>query len=155
MLFIWEMIKKEFDYLKNMMMNLQMYLESQEAIPTSFENEVVNWMPDNNTHNQGQVYVGSDSLVSLRYALLWAETINRERFVFHDSYWSEIWKSSYQRSNLVSTLRVEDEVLTSWLATRLSPVWSGINSWPLHSPRMWVLTLWACRYFLGPSPQAP
>ncbi|RWR89873.1 agamous-like protein 67 [Cinnamomum micranthum f. kanehirae] len=46
--------------------SIQMYLESQEAIPTSFENEVVNWMPNNNTHNQGHVYVGSDSLVSLR-----------------------------------------------------------------------------------------
>ncbi|OVA14649.1 hypothetical protein BVC80_1815g55 [Macleaya cordata] len=44
---------------------IQMYLDSQEGIQNSFGNEVVNWMPDNQ-HNPIQIYVGSDSLISLR-----------------------------------------------------------------------------------------
>ncbi|KAF6175721.1 hypothetical protein GIB67_022723 [Kingdonia uniflora] len=46
--------------------SIQMYLDSQEGMPTSFENEVVNWLPDSNTHNTTQIFVGNDSLMSLR-----------------------------------------------------------------------------------------
>ncbi|KAJ4965259.1 hypothetical protein NE237_017108 [Protea cynaroides] len=45
--------------------NREMYLDSQEGMPTSFENEVVSWLPEN-AHNSNQIYVGSDSLVPLR-----------------------------------------------------------------------------------------
>lgn len=39
---------------------LQMYLDSQEGIPTSFENHVTNWMPENG-QNPTQICVGSES----------------------------------------------------------------------------------------------
>ncbi|XP_042494074.1 agamous-like MADS-box protein AGL104 [Macadamia integrifolia] len=45
--------------------NIQMYLDSQEGMPTSFENEVVGWLPEN-AHQPNQIFLGSDSLVPLR-----------------------------------------------------------------------------------------
>ncbi|KAL5982099.1 hypothetical protein ACLOJK_016168 [Asimina triloba] len=46
--------------------SIQMYLESQEGMPSSFDNEVVNWLPDNNAPNTSQAFVGSDPLMPLR-----------------------------------------------------------------------------------------
>ncbi|XVE83200.1 hypothetical protein DITRI_Ditri16bG0068400 [Diplodiscus trichospermus] len=40
--------------------NLQMYLDAQEGVPNSFENEVVGWLPDNG-HNPTQYCAGSES----------------------------------------------------------------------------------------------
>ncbi|XP_042483182.1 agamous-like MADS-box protein AGL104 isoform X2 [Macadamia integrifolia] len=45
--------------------NIQMYLDSQEGMPTSFENEVVGWLPES-ANNSNQIFLGSDSLVPLR-----------------------------------------------------------------------------------------
>ncbi|XP_077229548.1 agamous-like MADS-box protein AGL104 isoform X2 [Tasmannia lanceolata] len=45
--------------------SMQMYLDTQEGMPTSFENEVVSWLPEN-ASNSAQFFVGSDSLVPLR-----------------------------------------------------------------------------------------
>ncbi|XP_058096689.1 agamous-like MADS-box protein AGL104 isoform X2 [Magnolia sinica] len=45
--------------------SIQMYLDSQEGMPNSFESEVVNWLPDN-AHNPGHSFVGSDPLIPLR-----------------------------------------------------------------------------------------
>nr|DAD24650.1 TPA_asm: hypothetical protein HUJ06_026114 [Nelumbo nucifera] len=45
---------------------LQVYLDAQEGLPPSFENEVVNWLPENQ-HHPTQIFVGSDpSLIPLR-----------------------------------------------------------------------------------------
>ncbi|KAG2711822.1 hypothetical protein I3760_04G095100 [Carya illinoinensis] len=43
--------------------SVQMYLDTQDhgVIPTSFENEAVNWLPENNGHNPTQICVGSES----------------------------------------------------------------------------------------------
>nr|ALE99368.1 agamous-like 67 [Annona squamosa] len=46
--------------------SIQMYLESQEGMPSSFDHEVVNWLPNNNAPNASQTFVGSDHLMPLR-----------------------------------------------------------------------------------------
>ncbi|XP_068643935.1 agamous-like MADS-box protein AGL104 [Aristolochia californica] len=45
--------------------SISVYLDSQEGL-TSFENEVASWLPDQNTPNTGQIFVGSDPLIHLR-----------------------------------------------------------------------------------------
>ncbi|KAB1199747.1 MADS-box transcription factor 21 [Morella rubra] len=40
--------------------SVQMYLDAQDGVPTSFENEVVTWLPDDG-HNPTQLCVGSES----------------------------------------------------------------------------------------------
>lgn len=45
--------------------SMQAYLDSQEGLPTSFENEVMGWLPENG-HNHTQMF-GSDPCVPLRY----------------------------------------------------------------------------------------
>ena len=44
---------------------MQVYLDSQDGLPTSFENEVIGWLPENGA-NPNQMF-GSDPCVSLRY----------------------------------------------------------------------------------------
>ncbi|XP_043697759.1 agamous-like MADS-box protein AGL104 [Telopea speciosissima] len=44
---------------------IQMYLDFQGGMPTSFENEVVGWLPET-AHQSNQIFLGSDSLVPLR-----------------------------------------------------------------------------------------
>eukprot|EP00261_Vitis_vinifera_P021565 XP_010652831.1 PREDICTED: agamous-like MADS-box protein AGL104 [Vitis vinifera] len=44
--------------------SIQAYLDSQEGLPTSFENEVMGWLPENG-HNHTQMF-GSDPCVPLR-----------------------------------------------------------------------------------------
>ncbi|XP_041009292.1 agamous-like MADS-box protein AGL104 [Juglans microcarpa x Juglans regia] len=40
----------------------QMYLDTKDGVlPTSFENEAVNWLPENNGHNPTQICLGSES----------------------------------------------------------------------------------------------
>ncbi|KAF5458109.1 hypothetical protein F2P56_022169 [Juglans regia] len=50
--------------------SVQMYLDTKDGpvLPTSFENEAVNWFPENNGHNQNQICVGSEpsSCIPLR-----------------------------------------------------------------------------------------
>ncbi|KAI3947404.1 hypothetical protein MKW92_045806 [Papaver armeniacum] len=45
---------------------MQMFLNSQEGIPTSFGNDVANWMPENQHNHPIQINFGSDPLMSLR-----------------------------------------------------------------------------------------
>ncbi|KAF8405975.1 hypothetical protein HHK36_008055 [Tetracentron sinense] len=45
--------------------SIQMYLDSQEGMPTSFENEVISWLPEN-AHNPTQIFIGSDPLIPIR-----------------------------------------------------------------------------------------
>lgn len=45
--------------------SIQMYLDSHTGMPSSFENEVVNWLPEN-SQNPHQIFAGSDSLVHFR-----------------------------------------------------------------------------------------
>ncbi|GMY11304.1 agamous-like MADS-box protein AGL104 [Fagus crenata] len=40
--------------------NVQIYFDTQDGVPTSFENEIVTWLPENG-HNQTQICVGSES----------------------------------------------------------------------------------------------
>lgn len=46
---------------------MQVYLDSHEGLPTSFDNEVIGWLPENGS-NPTQMF-GSDPCVSLRYII--------------------------------------------------------------------------------------
>ncbi|KAI3978487.1 hypothetical protein MKX01_015662 [Papaver californicum] len=66
-----ECVTKRKEYLNNQQLNpssvrMQMFLNSQEGIPTSFANDVANWMPENQHNHPIQINFGSDRLMSLR-----------------------------------------------------------------------------------------
>ncbi|XP_068638392.1 agamous-like MADS-box protein AGL104 [Aristolochia californica] len=46
--------------------SITVYLDSQEGLPPSFENEVVSWLPHQNAQNPCHFFVGSDPLMHLR-----------------------------------------------------------------------------------------
>lgn len=39
---------------------MQVYFDTQEGVPTSFESEVVSWLPTDNLQNQTQTCIGSE-----------------------------------------------------------------------------------------------
>ncbi|KAI3930645.1 hypothetical protein MKX01_037091 [Papaver californicum] len=69
-----ECVTKRKEYLNNQQLSpydpssvqMQMFLNSQEGIPTSFGSDVANWMPENQHNHPIQINFGSDPLMSLR-----------------------------------------------------------------------------------------